>query len=85
VQSAAKQPLEGEAALSVLQGITRLDVAKGSRIVSLDLQKERPGDEELLELLLGRSGKLRAPAVRSGSRLLIGFNPALLEMLLEAG
>jgi len=54
-------------------------VAKGRTVLRLDLAKERPSDEELLELMLGRSGKLRAPTSRVGRRLLVGYNQALLE------
>jgi arsenate reductase-like glutaredoxin family protein len=74
--------LEGAEALSALDGITELYVAKGEKSLFFDLGKQRPSDEELLSLLLGRSGKLRAPAMRSGHRLIIGYNSALLENIL---
>ena len=45
----------------------------------MDLARDRPSDEDLLGLLLGRSGKLRAPAVRIGRRLIVGYNAELLE------
>ena len=52
--------------------------AKGrDRVVRFDLASQRPTDEELLQLLLGRSGKLRAPALRYGTRLVVGYNQAL--------
>ncbi len=38
------------------------------------MKKEPPGDDELLAVILGRSGTLRAPTVVSGKRLLVGFN-----------
>ena len=78
MQSATKEPLEGEAALSVLDGVKELFVAKGKKTLHFDLQSGRPGDDELLELLLGRSGKLRAPALRQGDRLVIGYNQDVL-------
>jgi len=56
-----------------------LHVAKGKKSIHFDLEISRPSDEELLGHLLGRSGKLRAPALRSGDRLIIGFNSELLE------
>ena len=56
-----------------------LYVAKGRKSLHFDLTDERPADEELLGLLLGRSGKLRAPALRSGDRLIVGYNAELLE------
>lgn len=76
--SATREPIEGDQALAVLDGITDLYVAKGKKTVHLDLTHERPGDDELLALLLGRSGKLRAPVVRTGSRLIVGYNADIL-------
>jgi arsenate reductase-like glutaredoxin family protein len=51
-------------------------VTKGQRVVRVDLRKQRPSDEELLALLLGPSGNLRAPTVRRGRRLVVGFDDA---------
>ena len=78
MQSASREPLEGAEALSALEGITELYVAKGRKSIFLDLARDRPSDEDLLALLLGRSGKLRAPAIRIGERLIVGYNAELL-------
>lgn len=52
-----------------------LYVARGTKkIVHVDLAADRPPDEELLGLLLGPSGKLRAPTLRRGTTVLVGFN-----------
>ncbi len=78
MQYASRQPLEGYAALSVLEGVTELFVARGRSVLHFDLERAPLGDAELLGLLLGRSGKLRAPAIRTGSRLLVGYTDELL-------
>ncbi len=52
-------------------------MAKGKKVVHFALPAERPSDEELLSLMLGRSGKLRAPVVRTGDRLIVGYNADL--------
>ncbi len=78
MQNANRQPLEGHAALSILEGVTELIVAKGKRMLQFDLAREPLGDAALLDLLLGRTGKLRAPTMRTGSRLLVGYNADLL-------
>ena len=85
VQSATKEPVSGTAALALLAGATELFVAQGQRVLRFDLASQRPADEELLPLLLGRSGKLRAPAFRCrrGTRLIVGYNQALLPLALE--
>jgi len=50
-------------------------IAKGKKLVTFDMTKAPPGDEELLKHLLGPSGNLRAPAIRRGDRLFVGFQP----------
>jgi len=47
-----------------------------------DLKKARPSDEELLEQLLGPTGNLRAPTMRVGSVLVVGYSAAAYEMVL---
>lgn len=49
-------------------------VAKGKRVIHVDLRRGRPPKAELLELLLGPTGNLRAPTVRKGRTLLVGFD-----------
>tara|TARA_B100001750_G_C15181038_1_gene434068 strand:- start:11 stop:283 length:273 start_codon:yes stop_codon:yes gene_type:complete len=78
VQSASKEPIEGEAALLLLAEMSVLIVARGKKTIRIDLTGGRPSDSELLEMLLGRSGKLRAPAMRIGNRVLIGYNSEIL-------
>jgi len=78
VQSAGKDPIEGAAALGVLEGVTDLYVAQGRKVLHFDLAAERPSDDDLLAMLLGRSGKLRAPALRTGTKLVVGYNQDLL-------
>jgi len=81
VQSTGRDPVEGSAALSLLDGVRDLHVAKGKKVLHFDLTVERPSDDELLALLLGRSGKLRAPAIRAGTTFIVGYNPEILEVL----
>ena len=69
----------GEAALSVLDGVERLHVARGNKVLHFDLPHDRPANADLLGMLLGRSGKLRAPTIRTGATLLVGYNSDLLE------
>ncbi|NNL30042.1 MAG: hypothetical protein HKO77_03420 [Gemmatimonadetes bacterium] len=78
MQSASKSPIEGQDALTVLDGIEDLYVAKGKKINHLNLTDDRPSDDDLLALLLGRSGKLRAPTIRKGNTLVVGYNGDIL-------
>lgn len=49
-------------------------VAKGKNVVRFDMKKDAPDDETLLTHLLGPTGNLRAPTLRVGKALLVGFN-----------
>lgn len=70
--------MDADGALALLEGITDLYVAKGKKTVHFELANERPADDEILKHILGRSGTLRAPAIRKGSVLVVGFNPDIL-------
>lgn len=75
--------MEGElAVLDVLDGVSQLYVTKGRQILHFDLTRDAPSREELLDLVMGRSGKLRSPAIRTGTTLIVGYTPGLLEATL---
>jgi arsenate reductase-like glutaredoxin family protein len=61
-------------ALKLARSADKIVVAKGKRIVSFDMKKAPPDDDTLAASVLGPSGNLRAPTVRIGKTLLIGFN-----------
>ena len=58
----------------MFEGAGKLLVAKGKKVTEVDLRKEAPGPKELAELVLGPTGNLRAPAVRTGKTWLVGFH-----------
>jgi len=47
-------------------------VAKGKKITTFEIGS-KPSDE-VVDAMLGPTGNLRAPTLRSGSSLLVGFN-----------
>ncbi|MCP4890683.1 MAG: hypothetical protein GY904_29305 [Planctomycetaceae bacterium] len=55
--------------------MTKLLVAKGKKVTHIDLKKERPDDESLIKMMLGPTGNLRAPTLKVGKTVLVGFNP----------
>lgn len=71
---AKKQTIKGDQALGVLAGVDQLYAAKGKRVVHVDLRKGKPDRAALLGLLLGPTGNLRAPTLRKGRALLVGFD-----------
>lgn len=64
-----------DAALTLLEGVSKVIAARGKSIKTFDLRKNRPDDETLLAQLIGPTGNLRAPTARVGKTLLVGFNP----------
>jgi arsenate reductase-like glutaredoxin family protein len=52
----------------------RLVAAKGKKVTTLDLQSAPPADDVLAGLMLGPTGNLRAPIMRVGQTILVGYN-----------
>lgn len=61
-------------ALALARKVDTVVAARGKKVVTIDLQRDRPDDETLLAHLIGPSGNLRAPAAVVGRTLVIGFN-----------
>ena len=68
--------------MSVLANVDEIHVVKGKRVIHVDLRKGRPDRSDLLELLLGPTGNLRAPTLRKGRTLLVGFDEATYKKVL---
>jgi len=73
---ARKTTLKEKEALALVQEVDDIYASKGKRVVHLDLRREKPDRAELLGLLLGPTGNLRAPTLRKGRTLLVGFDEA---------
>jgi len=80
---AKKATIKGAAALGVLKDVDEVYVAKGKQVVHVDLRRDRLGRAELLALLLGPTGNLRAPTLRKGRTLIVGFDEATYARLLR--
>ena len=53
---------------------SQIVVAKGKNVTTFQMTKDRPSDEMLLKHMLGPTGNLRAPTIKKGKTLLVGFN-----------
>ena len=80
---AKKATIKGEAALGVLKDVDELYATKGKKVVHVDLKREKPDKAALLGLLLGPTGNLRAPTLRKGRTLIVGFDEATYARLLR--
>ena len=52
----------------------RLVAAKGKKVTTVDLRTAPPADDILAGLMLGPTGNLRAPIMRVGQTILVGYN-----------
>ena len=76
---AKKNTYKEEEALQLIEGVNDLYSAKGAKVTHVNLKKEDPDTETLRKLMLGPTGNLRAPTLRKGKTLVIGFNQELYE------
>jgi arsenate reductase-like glutaredoxin family protein len=79
--SAAKK-LGAEKALELAKSASRIIVMKGKKITDFDMKKDPPQKEDLLAVMLGTTGNLRAPTIVRGKTLLVGFNQEIYDDLL---
>jgi arsenate reductase-like glutaredoxin family protein len=74
---ARKERFGPDDALKLSQEVSEVIAARGKKIVRYHLDKDQPSREELLAVMIGPSGNLRAPTLRRGKKLLIGFDPTV--------
>jgi len=75
-RNARKSPLSEDEARQLIAAVDRVLVAKGRKIVELASAEATP------DHLKGPTGNYRAPIVRRGDTLLVGFHQQALEDLL---
>jgi hypothetical protein len=73
VVDAAKEKRGREAALALARSAARVVVGRGKKVVTIDMEAP-PDDDTLAGLLLGPTGNLKAPTLRKGNTLLVGFS-----------
>jgi arsenate reductase-like glutaredoxin family protein len=74
VANAGKDRKGRAEALALARSATKVIVAKGKSTVTFDMKKSPPDDATLAAHLLGPTGNLRAPTIRRGQTLLVGFS-----------
>lgn len=71
---AKKKPLGRTDAEALLKAADEVYVAKGKKV--LHFKMKQAAIEEVLAVVLGPTGNLRAPTFRSGKTLVVGFDEA---------
>jgi arsenate reductase-like glutaredoxin family protein len=61
-------------AMAMAREAKQLIAAKGKKVTAIDLTTDRPSEAELAKLMLGPTGNLRAPLMRVGQTILVGYN-----------
>lgn len=74
----AKAKLGRADALRLAKAASIVVVAKGKKVVTFDMKRDRPSDKALVDHMLGPTGNLRAPVILKGRTLLVGFNEDVL-------
>lgn len=71
----ANKQKQGRAeALALAKAASVIHVARGKKVVTFNMKKDAPDDATLLGHLLGPTGNLRAPTIRKGKTLYVGFS-----------
>ncbi len=71
---AGKERRGRKEALELAKSVEKIVVGKGKKVITFDMKAMPPDDETLLAHLLGPTGNLRAPTLRRGKTLLVGFS-----------
>jgi arsenate reductase-like glutaredoxin family protein len=80
---AKKTTLKEKEALALAAQADEIYASKGKQVVHVDLKKDKPDKATLAGLLLGPTGNLRAPTLRKGKTLIVGFDEATYGKLLK--
>jgi len=76
----ASKKLGRDDAVALARTCDTLIVARGKKVTTFEVSAD-PG-EEMVDAMLGPTGNLRAPLVRSAGTLLVGFNREQYEAVL---
>ena len=68
--------------MALAKTVSVIHIAKGKKLVTIDM-KDAPDADTLVGLMLGPTGNLRAPTIKQGKTLYVGFNEEGYKTLLE--
>jgi hypothetical protein len=70
---ASKEKKGRDAALQLARTAAKVVIGRGKKVVIFDMKADPPDDDTLASYLLGPTGNLKAPTLRRGDTLLVGF------------
>ena len=68
--------------MKLARQVSELYSIRGKKVVHLKM-KDKPDEKTLVGLLLGPTGNLRAPTMRKGKTLVVGFNEETYKKVLK--
>jgi arsenate reductase-like glutaredoxin family protein len=68
--------------LALAKTVDQVVVGRGKKVVRFDMRNDPPDDETLAAHLLGPTGNLKAPTLRKGRTLLVGFSEGAYQQVL---
>jgi arsenate reductase-like glutaredoxin family protein len=71
-------------ALALAKSMAKVIVGRSKKVVTIDMKNDPPDDNELAGFLLGPTGNLKAPTLRIGDTLLVGFSAEAYKQVLES-
>ena len=71
-----------EKAKDLIAGASKVIVMRGKKVTTFDLKKDKPAQDDMLAVMLGTTGNLRAPTVVRGKTVLVGFNQEIYDEIL---
>lgn len=83
IVDAKKNTKSEKDALTLARKVDEIYAAKGKKLVHIDMRKDKPDAAALKAVLLGPTGNLRAPTLRIGRTLLVGFEPETYQRVLR--
>ena len=73
----ASKKLGRAEAMALARQARRLIAIKGKKVTTVELTPTQPSDDALAALMLGPTGNLRAPTLRVGDTVVVGYNDAV--------
>ena len=73
IVDATKNRRGRDEALKLARSVLRVVAARGKKVVVFDMANDPPDEDTLAAHLLGPTGNLKAPTMRLGETLLVGF------------
>jgi arsenate reductase-like glutaredoxin family protein len=70
----ANKKLGRSEAMAMAREAKQLIAAKGKKVTTVDLTAGSLAEDDLAKLMLGATGNLRAPVMRVGETILVGYN-----------